>query len=93
MPLELNFGTSFTTGVCDLDTEKAQKIRAIIAEVVGFDPKEIQDEDRFIMDYSIAYAERKALLERLNADFSKDLEFSAFCQLETVGSVLGTYLG
>ena len=76
-----------------MDTEKAQKIRGIIAEVVGFDPKDIQDEDRFIMDYRIAYPERKAVLERLNADFSKGLEFSAFCQLETVGAVLSAYLG
>ena len=73
--------------------ERAQKIRAIIAEVVGFDPKDIQDEDSFIMDYRIAYAERKALLERLNTDFSKDLDFTAFCQLETVGSVLNAYVG
>ena len=77
--------------MCDLETEKAQKIRAIIAEVVGFEPKDIQDEDRFIMDYRIAYAERKALLERLNTDFSKELEFGAFCELETVGAVLNAY--
>jgi hypothetical protein len=78
--------------VCDLDTEKAQKIRATIAEVVGFDANDIQDEDRFILDYSIAYNERKALLERLNAEFGKNLDFGAFCQLETVGAVLIAYL-
>ena len=75
-----------------MDTEKAQKIRAIIAEIVGFDLKDIQDEDRFIMDYRIAYAERKTLLERLNADFGKDFDFAAFCQFETVGAVLSAYL-
>ena len=74
-----------------MDTEKAQKIRAIIAETVGFEVKDIQDEDRFIVDYRITYGERKSLLERLNADFGKDLDFNAFCLLETVGSVLQAY--
>ena len=74
-----------------MDTEKAQKVRAIIAETVGFDPKDIQDEDRFIVDYSITYGERKNLLERLNAEFGKEVDFTAFCQLETVGAVLQAY--
>jgi hypothetical protein len=74
-----------------LNTEKAQKVRAAIAEVVGFEPDEVQDGDRFIIDYNIAYGERKALLERLNSDFAKELDFSAFCALEDVASVVKTY--
>ena len=74
-----------------MDTEKAHKIRAIIAETVGFDAKDIQDEDRFIIDYRITYGERKILLERLNADFAKDMDFNAFCTLDTVGDVLLAY--
>jgi hypothetical protein len=55
-----------------LDKDKAQKVRQAIAEVVGFELEDIQDADSFIADYSIAYTERKALLERLNAEFGKD---------------------
>lgn len=75
-----------------MNSEKAQQIRAIIAETVGFNVKDIQDEDRFISDYRIAFSERKALLESLNSSFGKELDFPAFCQLETVGDVLQTYL-
>ena len=75
-----------------MDTEKAQKVRAMIAEVLGFEAKDIQDEDKFITDYRISYTERKNLLERLNAEFGKSLDFTAFCQLETVESVLQAYL-
>ena len=74
-----------------MDKEKAQKVRATIAEVVGFEPDEVQDADRFIVDYSIAYGERKALLERLNAEFGKELEFTAFCALDDVASVVRAY--
>ncbi len=74
-----------------LDKDKAQKVRQAIAEVVGFEPDDIQDADRFIADYSIAYTERKALLERLNAEFGKDLDFAAFCALDDVASVLRAY--
>lgn len=74
-----------------MDKDKAQKVRAVIAEVVGFEPDEVQDGDRFIVDYNIAYGERKALLERLNTDFDKSLEFTAFCALEDVGSVVRAY--
>jgi hypothetical protein len=74
-----------------LDTEKAQKIRSVIAEVVGFKADDIQDEDRFIADYRITYAERKALLERLNADFAKTMDFAAFCKLDRVGTVIQTF--
>ncbi len=74
-----------------MDKEKAQKARAVIAEVIGFEPDEIQDADRFTVDYNIGYGERKALLERLNAEFGKDVEFGAFCSLETVGAVVGAY--
>jgi hypothetical protein len=71
--------------------EKARKIRAIIAEVVGFDAEDIKDEDNFVLDYRIAYAERKTLLERLNAGFGKDLDFGAFCLLETASAVISAY--
>ncbi len=74
-----------------MDTEKTQKIRAAIAEVVGFEPVDIQDEDRFIADYRIAYAERKSLLERLNADFGKTMDFAAFCRLDRVDSVIQAF--
>jgi hypothetical protein len=74
-----------------LDKEKTEKVRATIAEVIGFEPDEVQDADRFIIDYNISYGERKALLERLNADYGKDLEFTAFCALEDVASVLKAY--
>jgi hypothetical protein len=74
-----------------LDKEKAQKVRAVIAEVVGFELEDIQDSDRFIADYNIAYGERKVLLERLNAEFGNELDFSAFCALEDVSSVVRHY--
>ncbi len=74
-----------------MDQDKAVKIKATIAEVVGFEAEEVQDADRFIIDYSITYTERKALLERLNAEFGKDLEFTAFCALEDVASVVNAY--
>jgi hypothetical protein len=74
-----------------LDKEKAQKVRAAIAEVVGFEPDEVQDADRFIVDYNIAYGERKALLERLNGEFGKEMDFTAFCALEDVASVVRAY--
>jgi len=75
-----------------LDTEKAQKIRGVIAEIVGFNAEDIQDEDRFIADYRITYAERKSLLERLNADFGKEVDFAAFCKLDRVASVIEAFL-
>ncbi len=74
-----------------MDKEKAQKVRTVIADVVGFPADEVQDQDRFIADYSIGYGERKALLEKLNAEFGKDVEFGAFCALEDVGSVVKAY--
>ena len=74
-----------------MDKDKAQKVRAAIAEVVGFPADEVQDGDRFIVDYSIGYGERKALLDRLNAEFGKDMDFAAFCALEDVASVLRAY--
>lgn len=76
-----------------VDKEKAQKVRAAIAEVVGFEPDEVQDSDRFIVDYNIAYGERKALLERLNSEFGKELDFTDFCALENVASVVEAYAG
>jgi hypothetical protein len=74
-----------------LDKDTAQKVRAAIAEVVGFELDEVQDSDRFIIDYNIAYGERKALLERLNSEFGKDIDFSAFCALDDVASVVKAY--
>lgn len=74
-----------------LDNEKAQKVRAVIAEVVGFETDEVQDADRFIIDYSITYSERKALLERLNGEFGKEMDFNAFCALDDVGAVVKAY--
>lgn len=74
-----------------MDKEKAGKVKATIAEVIGFEADEVQDSDRFIIDYNISYGERKALLERLNADFGKDLDFNAFCSLEDVASVVSAY--
>ena len=74
-----------------MDKEKAQKVRAAIAEVVGFEVDDIQDGDRFITDYNIAYTERKALLERLNSEFGKDVDFVAFCALEDVSSVVSAF--
>ncbi|MCD6023565.1 MAG: hypothetical protein K0Q91_481 [Fibrobacteria bacterium] len=74
-----------------MDKEKAQKVREAIAEVVGFEVNEIEDGDRFITDYNIAYTERKALLERLNTEFGKDLDFTTFCALEDVSSVVSTF--
>lgn len=76
-----------------LDKEKAQKVRAAIADVVGFPADEVRDGDRFIIDYSIGYSERKALLDRLNTEFGKEMEFGAFCALEDVGSVVRAYAG
>ena len=74
-----------------MDKEKAQKVRATIAEVVGFEVDEIADGDRFITDYNIAYTERKALLERLNSEFGKDVDFTSFCALEDVSSVVSAF--
>lgn len=74
-----------------VDKEKAGKVKAVIAEVIGFEVDEVQDTDRFIIDYSVTYTERKALLERLNAAFGKDLDFTTFCALDDVASVVKTY--
>lgn len=74
-----------------MNTEKVLKVRKTIAEVVGFDAEDIQDDDKFIADYRISYAERKALLERLNGDFGKTLDFDSFCKLDRVGAVIQAY--
>ena len=76
-----------------MDKEKSQKVRAAIAEVIGFEVDDIQDGDRFITDYNIAYTERKALLERLNSEFGKEMEFNEFCSLEDVASVAKAFAG
>ncbi len=74
-----------------MDNEKVKKIKAIIAEVVGFDLEDIDDEDKFIVDYKITYGERKALLEKLNSDFSKEFAFDDFCKMDMVSDVLEAY--
>ena len=74
-----------------MNSEKAQKVRNTIAEVVGFDAEDIQDEDRFIADYRISYPERKTLLDRLNTEFGKNLEFDSFCKLDLVGAVIHAF--
>lgn len=74
-----------------LSTDKAAQIRAVIAEVIGFDADEVQDADRFTVDYNIGYGERKVLLERLNAAFGHDLDFNSFCALDDVASVVRHY--
>ena len=74
-----------------MSSEKAAQIRAVIAEVVGFEPDEVQDADRFTVDYNIGYGERKVLLERLNGAFGHELEFSAFCALDDVAAVVRHY--
>ena len=74
-----------------MDNEKAVKIKGIIAEVVGFDLEDINDEDKFIVDYKITYGERKALLEKLNQTFSREFGFDEFCKMDKVSDVVEAY--
>ena len=74
-----------------MDTEKAKTIKTIIAEVVGFDLEDINDDDKFIVDYKITYPERKALLEKLNQTFQKEFGFDEFCKMEKVSDVVEAY--
>ena len=74
-----------------MDTEKAKTIKGIIAEVVGFDLEDINDEDRFIVDYKITYSERKALLEKLNQAFQKEFGFDEFCKMDKVVDVIDAF--
>jgi hypothetical protein len=74
-----------------LDTEKAKTIKGIIAEVVGFDLEDINDEDRFIVDYKITYGERKVLLEKLNQAFQKEFGFDDFCKMDKVVDVIDAF--
>ena len=74
-----------------MDNEKAVKIKGIIAEVVGFDLEDINDDDKFIVDYKITYPERKALLEKLNQTFSREFGFDEFCKKEKVSDVIEAY--
>ena len=76
-----------------MDNEKANKIKGIIAEVVGFDKDDIADEDKFIVDYKITYGERKSLLERLNGAFQKGYGFDEFCKMDKVSDVIEAYTG
>lgn len=76
-----------------MDTEKAKTIKGIIAEVVGFDLEDINDEDKFIVDYKITYGERKALLEKLNQSFQKEFGFDDFCKMDKVIDVLEAFAG
>ena len=75
-----------------MDTEKAKTIKGIIAEVVGFDLEDINDDDKFIVDYKITYGERKALLEKLNQSFQKEFGFDEFCKMEKVVDVVEAFL-
>lgn len=74
-----------------MDNEKVKKIKGIIAEVVGFDTEDINEEDKFIVDYKITYGERKALLEKLNATFQKEFGFDEFCKMDKVSDVVDAY--
>jgi len=74
-----------------LDNEKAKTIKGIIAEVVGFDTEDINEEDKFIVDYKITYGERKALLEKLNITFRKEFGFDEFCKMDKVADVIDAY--
>jgi hypothetical protein len=74
-----------------LDNEKVKQIKGIIAEVVGFDLEDIAEDDKFIVDYKITYGERKALLEKLNAAFRKELGFDEFCKKDKVSDVIEAY--
>lgn len=76
-----------------MDTEKANQIKSIIAEVVGFDKDDIADEDKFIVDYKITYGERKSLLERLNGTFQREYGFDEFCKMDKVADVIEAYTG
>jgi len=74
-----------------LDTEKAVKIKGMIDEVVGFDLEDINDDDKFIVDYKITYGERKALLEKLNQTFAREFGFDEFCKMDKVSDVIDAY--
>lgn len=74
-----------------MDNEKIKKIKTIISEVVGFDLEDIADDDKFIVDYKITYGERKALLEKLNTAFQKEIGFDDFCKKDKVSDVLESY--
>ena len=74
-----------------MDNDKVKKIKVMIAEVVGFDLEDINDEDKFIVDYKITYGERKALLEKLSSSFHKEVGFDEFCKLDKVSDVIDTY--
>jgi acyl carrier protein len=78
-------------GVIALSTEKPAQIKSIIADILGFKADEIQSEDRFIADYSISYGERKQLLEKLNADFGKEIDFAEFCKWDKVEEVISAF--
>ncbi len=74
-----------------MNIEVAKKVKEIIAEVVGFDTKDIGDGDKFIPDYKITYAERKALLAQLNDAFQRETSFEDFCKLDNVMAVIEAY--
>jgi acyl carrier protein len=71
-----------------LNPEIEQRVRQIIAEVVGFETEDIADEDSFIADYRISYPERKTLLDRLNQEFSREVAFDAFVKMDKVSDVI-----
>jgi acyl carrier protein len=74
-----------------LSPEIEQRVRQIIAEVVGFETEDISNDDSFIADYRISYPERKTLLDRLNQEFSREVAFDSFVKMDKVADVLTAY--
>lgn len=74
-----------------MSPEIEQRVRQIIAEVVGFETEDIAEADSFIADYRISYPERKTLLDRLNQEFGRDVAFDNFVKLDKVADVMAAY--
>lgn len=74
-----------------MSPEIEQRVRQIIAEVVGFETEDIAEADSFIADYRISYPERKTLLDRLNVEFGREIGFDAFVKLDKVADVMEVF--
>lgn len=74
-----------------MNSEIEQRVKQIIAEVVGFEAEDIEDADSFIADYRISYPERKTLLDRLNQAFGREIAFDSFVKLDKVGDVMSAF--
>ncbi len=74
-----------------MSPEIEQRVRQIIAEVVGFETEDIAEADSFIADYRISYPERKTLLDRLNQEFGREVAFDNFVKLDKVADVMAAY--